>query len=145
MEVSDVQTLLTILAKQSSERQQQLKKWMMILGISLVSVTAVTTLTLGAIIWNQAKSLENVTATLERRDPILDYLECLDKQERIRDKVQAERDQSQTSFFIVTIEAGDDPDEQQKTLIAAMKENYLLKEQLYIATAESSPTCVVHD
>ena len=96
-------------------------------------------------IWNQAKSLENVTATLERRDPILDYLECLDKQERIRDKVQAERDQSQTSFFIVTIEAGDDPDEQQKTLIAAVKENYLLKEQLYIATAESSPTCVVHD
>lgn len=67
MEVSDVQTLLTILAKQSSERQQQLKKWMMILGISLVSVTAVTTLTLGAIIWNQAKSLENVTATPGRR------------------------------------------------------------------------------
>jgi len=26
-----------------------------------------------------------------------------------------------------------------------VKENYLLKEQLYIATAESSPTCVVHD
>lgn len=110
MEVSDVKTLLTILAKQSSERQQQLKKWMMILGASLVLVIIVTTLTLGTIIWKQAKSLENVTSTLERRDP-----------------------------------TGDDPDEQQQTLIAAVKENYLLKEQLYIATAESSPTCVVHD
>lgn len=145
MEVSDVQNLLTILARQASDRQKQLKKWMMILGISLVSVMGLTTLTLGTIIWKQAKSLENVTNTLEKRDPILDYLECQDKQERTRDKVQAERDQSQTSFFIVTIEAGENPDEQQKALIAAVKDNYLLKEQLYIATAESSPLCVVRD
>ena len=45
----------------------------------------------------------------------------------------------------MTIEAGENPDEQQKALIAAVKDNYLLKEQLYIATAESSPLCVVRD
>lgn len=82
----------------AAQRQSQLRK---IIVVSFSFVIAIT-LVFGAIIFDQSSTITDLSETINRRSPILDYLQC-------HDDLQDRRNELQTEYIFALVDGGENP------------------------------------
>lgn len=93
--------LIKILQEQgrlAAYRQHQIRK--MIIGS--FSFLAIVTLIFGLIIYDQSNTINSLSETINRKNPVLTYLKC-------HDDLQDKRNLEQTNYFLTLVDGGPNP------------------------------------
>lgn len=85
-------------ATAAATRQRQLRK----IIIASFTFVAVITIIFGAVIFDQSQTITELSQTINRRSPILDYLQC-------HDNLQDTRNKEQTYYIFTLIDGGENP------------------------------------
>lgn len=84
--------------KIAADRQAQLKR----IIIASFTFVVVITLIFSGIIYGQSRTITELSETINRRSPVLDYLQC-------HDNLQDNRNRAQTDYILSLIDGGDNP------------------------------------
>ena len=113
MTQEEVEKIIVEQGQAATKRQTQLRKTLIGAFIYITVLASV----FGIVMVNQANSVSNLSDTLNRRSPVLEYMRCHDRVDDARDGVQ-------TRFLLALLDAGDNPTPEQRMELSELRRLY---------------------